>query len=104
MSGKDDDLELVRGSDNPFRDFDLPDADVENLKTELAVEIIAVLNRRGLTTRQAGKLVGMDQADISRIRNGDLRRFTIDKLVTVLNRLDRRVEVKIHKVQGTAAA
>jgi predicted XRE-type DNA-binding protein len=35
------------------------------------------------------------EAGISRIRNADLNRFTIDRLVRILNRLDCRVQVAI---------
>jgi hypothetical protein len=41
----------------------------------------------------AAKLAGVQTADLSRIRNADLSRFTIDRLVTILNRLNRHVEV-----------
>ena len=37
----------------------------------------------------------MPEADISRIRNADLNRFTIDRLVRILNRLDRQIEVGV---------
>ena len=33
-------LELIRGSGNIYRDFDVPDADVRQLKAILATEII----------------------------------------------------------------
>ncbi|HEX6103458.1 MAG TPA: hypothetical protein VF031_10460 [Alphaproteobacteria bacterium] len=32
---------------------------------------------------------------MSRIRNADLNRFTMDRLVRILNRLDSRVQVSI---------
>jgi len=92
-----DKIELMDSTGNPFADLDLPDADVEYMKAKLAVEIIAILNRRNLSTRQAEKLVGMNQADITRIRNADLRRFKIDRLVNVLNHLDRWVDVVVIK-------
>ncbi len=92
-----DKIELMDSTGNPFEDLNLPGADVEHMKVKLAVEIIAILNGRKLSTRQAEKLVGMDQADITRIRNADLRRFKIDRLVNVLNHLDRWVDVVVVK-------
>lgn len=35
-----DELELVRGSDNPFYDADIPDADTELMKADLAAAIM----------------------------------------------------------------
>ena len=48
-----DDFELVRGSGNVFRDFGGTNADAEQLKALLGAQIIACLDRRGLS-RPAG--------------------------------------------------
>jgi predicted XRE-type DNA-binding protein len=90
-----DDLELVRGRDSPFEDVVLPEADTKLIKADLAAEIIATLRERRLTGRAAAKLAGVQTADMFRIRHADLSRFTIDRLVTILNRLDRHVEVRL---------
>jgi len=45
--------------------------------------------------RQAHARTGIAAADFSRIRNANLGRFTLDRLVGVLNRLGSRVEVKV---------
>jgi predicted XRE-type DNA-binding protein len=44
---------------------------------------------------------GIAAADFSRIRNADLSRFTLDRLVGIINRLGARVEVKV-KVKPVA--
>ena len=90
-----DELEIVRGGDNPFRDLGLPDADTKLMKADLAALILRVLRERRLTGAEAARLAGVQGADISRIRNADLNRFTSDRLVRILNRLDRRIEVAV---------
>jgi predicted XRE-type DNA-binding protein len=90
-----DDFELVRGSGNVFRDLGHPNADAEQLRAILAAEIIHVLDERELTVRQAEGLTGIAAADFSRIRRANLSRFTIDRLMTILNRLNRKVEVTV---------
>jgi|SRR5579871_2722372 len=99
-------LELVHGSGNIFRDFGDADADVKQLKAILAAEIIKVLDREGLSTRKAQALTGIDAGDFSRIRNVDLGRFTIDRLMMIVNRLGSRVEVsvKLRKIPQTDLA
>ena len=92
---KDDELELVRGSGNTFRDLGHKNADCEQVKAILAAEIIKCLDREGLTVRGAHSRTGVAAADFSRIRNADLSRFTVDRLMSILNRLGSRVEVKI---------
>ena len=91
---------LIRGSGNVFRDMNRPNADVEQLKAILAAEIIKTLDRDGLSVREAHARTRIAAADFSRIRRVDLDRFTVDRLMTVMNRLGARVEVKV-KVKHT---
>ena len=91
----DEEFELVRGSGNVFADFGDANAEAEQLKAILAAQIIRVLDARGLTVRAAAELTGTAAADFSRIRRAKLDRFTIDRLMMVLSRLDQRVEVEV---------
>jgi predicted XRE-type DNA-binding protein len=92
---RNDQLEVVRGSGNVFRDIGHRNADVEQFKAILAAEIIKALDREGLSVRVAHGRTGIAAADFSRIRNADLERFTVDRLMWILNRLGSRVEVKV---------
>jgi len=93
MKGKK--LEVTRGSGNVFRDLGHENADIEQFKTILAAEIIKALDRSGLSVRGAHSRTGIAAADFSRIRNADLGRFTVDRLMSIINRLGSRVEVKV---------
>lgn len=90
-----EDLELIRGSGNIFRDLGFADAHTEQLKAELAAEIIRTLRAQRLTNVAASRKAGVQEADISRIRNADLKRFTIDRLVKVLSGLGYSVSVRV---------
>ena len=103
MTDHHSDMELVRGSGNVFRDFDRPDADVQQTKSILAARIIAILDEEELSTRKAQEKTGINHADFTRIRNAQLGRFTIDRLMTVVNRLGRQVEMQV-KVRPQSAA
>lgn len=92
---KEEKVELVRGRGNVFRDLGRERGDVDQLKALLASAIIKALDREELTVRAAHARTGFASADFSRIRNADLGRFTADRLVSILNRLGSRVEVKI---------
>lgn len=54
-----------------------------------------MLDRDAITVRKAGEHTGIAAADFSRIRQVKLDRFTIDRLITILERLDQRIEVKL---------
>jgi predicted XRE-type DNA-binding protein len=96
-----DDLELVRGDGNVFADLGDANAATKHLKAQLAAQIIGTLNSKALTVRAAGKLTGMDPADIQRIRSADLSRFTVDRLIRVAVRLGCRVSMKVTSTAGT---
>ena len=88
-------LEVMRGSGNVFRDLGHENADIEQFKATLAAEIIKALDREGLSVRGAHGRTGIAAADFSRIRNADLGRFTVDRLMSIINRLGSRVAVKV---------
>jgi predicted XRE-type DNA-binding protein len=105
---KTDKLQLVRGSGNVFRDLGRENAEVEQLKALLAAEIVKALERDELTVRAAHARTGFAAAEFSRIRNAEVKRFTADRLVSILSRLGSRVEVRIRvrveRVQSEARA
>jgi len=92
---KDEPLEVTRGSANAFRDLDQTDADVKQLKALLVAEIIKTLDHERMTVRAAHARTGIAAADLSRIRNANLGRFTVDRLVGIINRMGARVEIKL---------
>jgi predicted XRE-type DNA-binding protein len=98
-----DDFELVHGSGNVFRDMGYADAEVLQLKAVLGAKIIGVLDDRKISVRRAHELTGFAAADFSRVRQAKLRRFTIDRLMGMLGRLDQDIEVSV-KVRPRPAA
>ena len=92
---KNERLEVTRGSGNVYRDLGHANADVKQFKGLLAAEILKTLDRKQLSVRQAQALTGIAAADFSRIRNADLGRFTLDRLMSIINRLGSRVDVKL---------
>lgn len=90
-----DDFELIHGSGNVFRDLGLPDADVRQAKAILAARIIGILDDAGLSTRQAEVRTGIAHSEFVRIRRANFDRFTIDRLMTIINRLGQQVDVAV---------
>ncbi len=99
-------VEVIRGSENVYRDLEKKNADVQQFKATLAAEIIKALDREGLSVRKAQARTGIAAADFSRIRNADLGRFTADRLMAIITRLGSRIEVavKVRRVNGARHA
>ena len=88
-------IEIVRGSGNVFAEFGHPGALAEQVKASLAAEIIKAMDAQALNARQAEGRTGITASDFSRIRHVKLDHFTIDRLLTILERLDNQVEVQM---------
>src|ERR1700710_2958058 len=92
---KKDDVELVRGSGNVYRDFGRPNAGLEQARAVTAAKIIRIIDERKLSTRDAEKLTGVSYSEFSRIRNTQLGRFTLDRMIAILGKLDGGIEVSV---------
>ena len=98
-----DDFALVRGSGNVYRDFGRPDAGLAQARAITAAKIIRILDatnirtldERKLSTREAEKLTGISHSEFARIRNAQLRRFTLDRMILILGKLDAEIEVSV---------
>ncbi|TPJ88098.1 XRE family transcriptional regulator [Mesorhizobium sp. B2-5-4] len=85
-------------SGNVFADLGFDNPEEELLKAKLAREIRAIIKRRRLTQAKSAQLLGMKQPDVSAIVTGRTGKFSIDRLVRCLGRLDYKVDVVVrHK-------
>jgi predicted XRE-type DNA-binding protein len=94
-------FEVIRGSGNVYRDLGKDNSDLRQFKAILATEIIKALDRDRLSVRKAHARTGIAAADFSRIRNADLGRFTVDRLMSIINRLGSRIEVVVKLKRST---
>jgi predicted XRE-type DNA-binding protein len=92
---KRDDLELVRRSGNVYRHIARRNADLEQARAIMAATIIRIIDARKLSTRGAEKLTGVSHSEFSRIRNIQLGRFTLDRMIAILGKLDQDIEVSV---------
>jgi uncharacterized protein len=68
---------------------------VQTLKADLAARITASVDRMGLTVREAQTRTGQAAADFSRLRNGQLERFTIERLLDIAEALGERLSLSL---------
>ena len=89
-------LEVVRGSDNVFRELGTRTLGRWRVQGHPAAEIIKAIDRDHLTVRAAHKRTGIRCCRLSPASAmRTLGRFTVDRLMSIINRLGSRVEVKI---------
>ncbi|MCP2212795.1 helix-turn-helix domain-containing protein [Bradyrhizobium diazoefficiens] len=91
-------IKATAGSDNIFADLGFANPEEELLKAKLIRELRAIIKRRKLTQTKAAELLGLKQPDVSALVTGRVGKFSIDRIVRCLDRLNYRVDVVIrHK-------
>jgi predicted XRE-type DNA-binding protein len=88
---KDDRVTLSSG--NVFADLGFANPEEELLKAKLVREICGIIKRRKLTQTKAAVLLGLKQPDVSALITGRVGKFSIERLVRCLDRLDYKVEL-----------
>jgi predicted XRE-type DNA-binding protein len=89
--------DITRGSGNVFADLNLPDAGERQTKLRLAYALNSVIDAQRLTQDEAAKRLGLNQPKVSALRNYKLDGFSVERLMTLLNALDRDIEIVIRK-------
>jgi len=86
---------LASGSGNVYRDTERPDANLEKTRAIIVGKIICILTECELSTSDVAKFTGVARSDLSRIRNKQLRPFSLDRLIAILGKLDEDIEVNL---------
>ena len=83
------------GSGNVFADLGLKDADQLMARSQIGVHVFQILEHKRLKQREIASILGIAQSDVSHLMNGHFSRFTTDKLLDFLRRLNRKVIIKV---------
>lgn len=86
---------FAQSSGNIFADLGLEDAAELQFKTQLIFRIQRAIVESRLTQAQAAQRIGIDQPRLSKMLRGEFASFSSDQLFDALNRLGRRVEIRV---------
>jgi predicted XRE-type DNA-binding protein len=78
-----------------FHELALADADELVVKSRLMRFLAEEIRKRGLTQKAAGRLLGLDQSNVSALVNEKISRFSIEKLMALAGRLSFAVTIHI---------
>jgi len=87
--------EFEAGSGNVFADLGLDDSDELFARAKIGFHVHTILKEKNLAQREIASLLGIKQPEVSHLMNGHFSRFTTDKLLDFLKRLDRKVTIRI---------
>lgn len=92
-------LEVTQGRNNVFEDLGFAPEEALNLKirADLMLNIKRFIQAQEWPQKQAALFFGETQPRISDLMNGEIERFSIDKLVLMLSQagIDVRIEVDV---------
>jgi predicted XRE-type DNA-binding protein len=91
--------EVIYGHNNVFEDLGFNPEEALNLKirADLMLNIKRFIQSQGWTQKQAALFFGETQPRISDLMNGDIERFSIDKLVIMLAQAGMDVRLEVDK-------
>lgn len=90
-------IEFEKGSRNVFADLGLKDADHLLARAQIGFHVFKILEEQKLKQREIADVLGIAQPDVSHLMNGHFSRFTTDKLLDFLKRLDRKVTIEVSR-------
>jgi predicted XRE-type DNA-binding protein len=97
-----DDITVHDSSGNVFADLGIENAEEYLAKSELAAEILRIVQRRRLTQAEAAKLLGIRQPKVSELLRGRLDGFSTDRLLRFITQLGYNVQIKVSKARAHA--
>ena len=81
-------VDYTLSSGNVFKDLGLPSPDDRLAKAKLAYKINRLIANHRITQKEAANFLGISQSKMMALRNGRLKNFTIDHLVSLFRRMD----------------
>lgn len=92
----------TESSGNVFKDLRFTNADELQAKAELTRQIRNILQQRKLSQRAAAELLGLAQPDVAKLVKGRYTGFSLGRLMTLVRRLDRDIEIIIRRKPASA--
>ena len=88
-------VEYEIGSGNVFADLGLEDAEELLVRAKLGHSVRMILTKKKLKQREIAALLEINQAEVSKLMNGQYHLFSEGRLFGFLNRLNKKVTVQI---------
>jgi len=88
-------IRVKEGSGNIFADLGFANAEREELKARLTLQIYRLIKQRGLTQARAGEVLGIKQPHVSSLMRGRSGAFSVERLMNFLVALGQDVQITV---------
>ena len=89
------DIKFEKSSGNVFGDLEVENAEELQTRALIGYQIVRLLKGKNMKQHELAELLGVKQAEISHLLNGHFSRFTTDKLLDFLKRMNQKVTIQI---------
>ena len=90
-------IEFETSSGNVFADLGLDHADDLYTRAALGAQVLAMLKAHGYTQAKAATCLGIQQPEVSALMCAKFHRFSPERLIGFLNKLDLKVAIHISR-------
>jgi predicted XRE-type DNA-binding protein len=90
---------IEQSSGNLYEDLGRKNAEKLQSKAILAKAIYRIIKQKNLSQPKAAKLLGITQPALSRLLQGNLKGFSTDRLLRILNQLGQDINIKIKPIK-----
>ncbi len=98
--------DITPADGNVFADIGFDPDEAANLKirANLMIALRDIIEKKKLRQHQAAELFGVNRPEVSNLVNGQIQKFSIDKLIMMLERSGKTVEVKVANLKENIIA
>lgn len=94
-------IDITKGTDNVFADLGFAEDEAINLKirADLMLQLRFFIEQKGWTQQEAAIFFNDTQPRISNLINGDISRFSVDKLLNMLAMAGMGVKFEVYSLK-----
>jgi predicted XRE-type DNA-binding protein len=98
-------VKTTKGSDNVFEDvgFEGEEVIALKIKADLMIEIEKTIRAAKLSQSKAAEMLGVPRPRLNRMLHGRFEGVTIDKMVAMVDRSGKKVELKVTRKRKSVA-
>lgn len=92
-------IDFENSSGNVFADLGLEDANELYTRAALGAQVVTIIKDEGYTQAETSKLLGIKQSEVSALMCARFHRFSQERLIGFLNKLNLKVTIQISRHQ-----
>jgi predicted XRE-type DNA-binding protein len=90
-------IEFEVSSGNVFADLGIADSEELYTRAALGVQVMKILTERELSQKEAADMLGIRQPEVSAIMRARFRKFSQERLIGFLNKLNQKVTIQVSR-------